>query len=221
MNTQFHIDQVINKTRSDESIINQRQFVDRFFENWVGEFLHPYGDDLLEHRQLNNSLFYCYLSAQSTNFDWYSHTLYSGAYTVVFRELRCILEGLFIVFKIEADNLKKTLDEKMGILSTAENKYFGKKVFETSGFPQWSIYYEVYQDLSSYIHFSYSRVAAVIRKVSDGGFPETVEYVYDRSRFLDAVRVWRKMSDLAVEMAQELASRNGFSITATKEIFDL
>lgn len=217
-----YIGEVHSETKNDPRISKERKFMDNFFDNWVGEFLHLYGDDLFDIKMLDDNLFYCYLSGQSTNFEWYRHSIYCGAYTIVFREFRCILEGLFIAFKIENIHHNKTIDEKLEILKDAENKqdFFGKAVFRSSGFENWEYFYTTYQELSSYIHFSYSKTAHVIQKIKNDGFPETIDYTYDKARFLDAYRVWRQMAGLAVNMANKLARLDDVNLNILTDLFD-
>jgi len=83
------------------------------------------------------------------------------------------LEGIFIVFRIENSHNTKTLDEKLNILEGAEGKndYFGKAVFRSSGFADWEVYYDIYKELSSYIHFSYTRSAHIIQGIKRKDFP--------------------------------------------------
>lgn len=218
-----YLEKIYLQTTEDPAIKKERDYISHFFENWIGEFLHPYGDALLDAGKLKNCFFYCYLSGQSTNFHWYAHSLYYGAYTIVFRELRCILEGLFIVFKIENLHFNTSLDEKLNILGLSEgkNSFYGKRVFQTSGFADWESYYQVYRELSGYIHFSYSKTAHTIKSISRGGFPEVLDYEYNQSKFLDAYRIWRKMSVLSIDMAIELAKRNNIRLSVSSEVFFL
>lgn len=217
-----YLHEVYNKATSDRSATDHRDFTDSFFCNWVGEFLHPYGDELFNAGTLNHSLIYCYLAAQSMNFHWYEHSLNHGAYTMVFREFRCILEGLFIVYKIEKTDHQKTLHDKLQILADAEEGRgnFGRQVFKSSGFSDWSIYYDIYSELSSYIHLSYSRTSGVISTIMDQGFPEALDYSYDRTRFIDACRIWRKIASLAIEMAQQLAQLDSIDINVDSNLFN-
>jgi len=217
-----YIQGIFNSTQNDASITREREFIDGFFENWAGEFLHPYGDNLLDEGKLNNSLYYCYLSGLSSNFHWYAHSLNCGAYTIVYREFRCILEGLFIVFGIEKKHHGKTLEEKLQILSTSEGPQgiFGKKAFTSSGFSNWIPYYEVYQNLSSYIHFSYSKVAPSIQRIASEGFPEVLDYSFDKTRFLDACSAWQKLAFLTIQMAKELANLDNIQLSISTQIFE-
>jgi hypothetical protein len=210
------------QTKNDLSITKERNFVDGFFENWVGDFLHPYGDNLFDAEKLDDSLFYCYLAGQSTNFHWYGNSLFSGAYTILFRELRCILEGLFIVYKIEKLNLGKTVDEKLDILEHAENDkgFYGGGLFKSSGFTGWRKYHKIYKELSSFIHFSYKNTAHVIKQIKSDGFPEVLDYKYDKTRFLKGAKIWKQMALLSVEMAIELAALEGIELSVSTSTFD-
>jgi len=207
--------------KSDKSIAKEIDFVQHFRDNWMGDFLHPYGDILFDAGLIDNSLFFAYLAAQTINFEWYRHSMMHGAYTIVFRELRCILEGLFIVYKIESLHYGASMEAKLNILETAENNrtYYGKGVFSTSTYPDWQTYYTVYKHLSSYIHFSYSKVAHHIREIADLQ-TEAINYSYDRQQFLDAHAVWRQIAALCLDMAAQLGKLDNCKVDFSFSIFE-
>lgn len=215
-----YILRIPHQTQDDKDIQAQLKYINSFFENWVGEFVHPYGDDLLDGNILDSSLIYCYLSAQSTNFHWLAHSLKSGAYNILLREFRCILEGLFLVYTVEVAHPNDSLNEKLDRLFNLEKKRlsFGIKMFKQSSYPDWQKHYKVYKQLSEFVHLSYANASTAINKVSRDGFPETIEYAYSKQKFLQVYEIWKDLGELSVDMAIKIAALHNIETSITSDV---
>ena len=214
-----YILRIPHQTQDDTDIQAQLKYINSFFDNWVGEFLHPFGDDLLDGNILDSSLLYCYLSAQSTNFHWLAHSLKSGAYNILFREFRCVLEGLFLVYTIEVSHPNASLNEKLDRLFKLEKNRlsFGIKIFKRSAYPDWQKHYQVYKQLSEFVHLSYANASTAINKVSRDGFPETIEYSYNKQKFLQVYEIWKDLGELSIEMAIKIAALHNIETFITPD----
>jgi hypothetical protein len=167
---------------------------------------------------------FCYLAAQSEVFIWLSHSAFNGAYEVVLRELRTILEGMFPAYRVEQEAHGATLDEKLDILEQLEAGYqtHGKKAFKGSHYEHWRPYYRIYQDLSKYVHLTRRHVGHQMKAIADRGFPEFTGATYDRDRFLTCAKAWHKIAGLSADMAVRTLELAGFAPKQTNpRIFEL
>ncbi|HMN23966.1 MAG TPA: hypothetical protein PKE38_05675 [Ignavibacteriaceae bacterium] len=201
----FYEDIYLSTLRS-KSISNELYFIHTFFEEWAGNFLHPFGDDLLRGKKLDNSIFYCYLSTQTMTFDWLCHSLIFGAYDVVLRELRTILEGLFPAYYLDITYPKANLNKKLkNMLSLENNKLnYGYKIFKMSTIDNWEDYYSLYRDLCSYVHLSRKVAGDSIRKIALKGYGEMLDVNFDKKRFTECVIVWKRIAALSSTLAVSL-----------------
>jgi len=163
---------IFTDTVSDPSIEHNIQFVRGFLEEWAGNFLHPFGDDLHREGKLEN-IFYSYLSSQSHVFDWLGHSLLFGHYQIVLRELRTILENIFYMFYLDIKYQNNTVEEKLYIIEDQETRGItphGRRVFKNSTYKDWQLSYQLYRELCAYIHIhstsSAKRALEIAKKVS-------------------------------------------------------
>jgi hypothetical protein len=191
---------------SDELIYVQREYVEAFYENWVGEFLHPFGDNLHDSEKLGGNLLFCYLAAQSKVFAWLTPTLMCGCYDVVMRELRTVLEGMFTAYYIDIKNPECSLETKMKLLAKleADKLTFGKKAFKLSGVPSWEAYHATYLELCSYTHLSVSVTGPKLRKVDEAGYPDSLDVHFDKALFVACVQMWQQIARVAGELCVSL-----------------
>jgi len=203
-------EKVFDETVSDKEVAAEIEFVSGFFEEWVGNFLHPLGDDLLDGNQ-SESILYCYMASQSLNFDWMSHTLLLGNYQVVLRELRSILENLFYMFYLDVNNKGKTVEEKYMVLEKQElsNGPHGKPVFRNSGYSNWESCYDLYRRLCKYIHIHTRSSGKFALEVAKKGFPEALDVKYSRESFIECSKTWRELAKIAGSLAGDLLQKLG------------
>jgi len=209
------------QTLNDNSIDKERDFIICFFENWTGNFLHPYGDDLLDFELLNSSLFYCYLAHQSAVLDWIIFSLMNGAYEVVKRELRTMLEGVFLVYKIETENNSLSLKDKLIKLEALESnrKSHGKFIFEKSNYANWNSYYLAYSKLNKHVHLSFQNIEKIAQTIKTAGFPEINDFNYDRVEFLACYNYLHQIATLCVDMANQIIIVNSRISIQTPLVF--
>jgi predicted transcriptional regulator len=216
-------EEIYARTLTDESLGNQVEFVECFFEEWVGNFLHPFGNDLLHGNKLSNSVFYCYLASQSMVLDWLAHSLLFGAYEVVLRELRSILEGLFTAYYLDINYPHRSLEEKLDALSDLEKKGLshGKKAFKMSGISRWEDYYSLFSELCSYVHSSREVMGRKMRQIAQKGYAEAPDVHFDPVTFIKCVEVWKKVAMLAANLAGSLLVSLNIEIRRTNpQIFN-
>ncbi|MBI2831830.1 MAG: hypothetical protein HYX79_06200 [Chloroflexi bacterium] len=194
---------IFSETASDPVVAKDIEFVCGFFEDWVGEFLHPIGDDL--HRANKpESVLYCYMASQSLVFDWLCHSVLLGNYETVLRELRSILEGLFLTFYLDSHYQDDTVQAKYRVMEQLEfsNRSHGKVVFERTGYSGWKSSYELYKKLCKYVHTSTEVNGMFVLEVSKKGFPEALESKYSGISFLRCSKAWRQVSMAAVSLVE-------------------
>lgn len=215
--TMMAFEKVYYQTVKSTDLHGQVLFLEAFFGNWVGEFVHPIGKDLHRCRQLKNSYYLSYITLQSMVFDWLAYTLLSGAYELVLRELRCILEGLFAAYYVDVSYKDDNLSQKIQRLSILEEKRIlsGKKVFKSSKLRNWKDHYSLYNELSAHVHNSIKGIGNRIIQVADYGFPQALEPHLDKEIFVSSAELWRKVVCAAIELAvalfQELNVEAGFT----------
>lgn len=217
-------EKVYAQTVANAELSTQVEFIQSFFEDWVGEFVNPLEKDLHRARKLENSLYFCYLASQSMVFDWLAHTLLSGAYEVVLRELRSILEGLFVAYYVDVNYKSETLEQKIGRLRLLEEKrsLSGKKVFESSKISNWKDYYSLYGELCAYVHNSIKVVSVNILLIAQEGFPQAVEARFDKNTFMKSVELWKRVAMAATDLASALLEELNVPIEHTNlEIFKI
>jgi len=201
--------QVFEDTVSDRGIAKEIEFSRIFLEEWVGNFLHPFGDDLHRETLLDN-IFYSYLASQSNVFDWLCHSLLFGHYQMVLRELRTILENMFYMFYLDVSYKDKTVEEKFQILKEQELrgvKLHGKSIFKNSQYPNWEPSYELYQELCKYIHIHSTTSAKLAMEIAHKGFPEILEINYNKKSFLECIRAWEKIAKTSVNLAVDICEK--------------
>lgn len=206
---------VFNETVNDELIAKDLEFIRCFFEEWAGNFLHPFGNDLGGRRGKLDSIFYSYMASQTTTFDWLGHTLIFGHYDSVFRELRAILENLFYMYSLDANFPTKTVDEKfqkLAQLEVAGKEPHGKVVFEKSGYIHWQPSYDLYKQLSRYIHVHTSVSAKRALQIAEKGFPELLDVKYNRQSFMQCSSAWREIARSALHLALDLCQKLNMKI---------
>ena len=208
---------VYYQTVKNKDLHGQVLSLETFFGNWVGEFVHPVQKDLHHCHHLENSYYLSYLALQSMVFDWLSYTLLSGAYEIVLRELRCILEGLFAAYYVDVNYKVEDLAQKIQRLSVLEEKrmLLGKKVFEISELKNWRDYYSLYKELSTYVHNSIKVIGNRIIQIGEDGFPQALEPQLDKKVFVSSAELWRKIVcaaiDLAIALFEELNVKARFT----------
>jgi hypothetical protein len=147
---------------SDE-LYHSVEFLKEWLINWTGIFLHSVYHHFKDVEKYN-SIYYCYLESQTYQFEWIIYSLFSGQYDLTMRELRTMIECAFFHYRYDADLTyqNKTIEEKNDIMEITEtehlNETYGKKVFEKSGYLDWSkVYEELYRPLSAYVHTGLGR----------------------------------------------------------------
>jgi len=197
---------VFDETMSDPVIAREIEFVWGFVEDWMGEFLHPVGNDLY-HANQSESILYCYMASQSLTFDWLSHALLLGNYETVLRELRSILENLFFMFHLDTHHKNKTVKDKYEILEQLEvsnRSPHGKVVFENSGYSDWKPCYDLYKELCRYIHVHTEASGKFALKIATEGFPEALDVEYYQGSFLQCSKTWYEISKIAGSLVENL-----------------
>lgn len=197
---------VFNDTVSDKDITEDVEFARCFLEEWAGELLHPFGNDLHRENRLN-SIFYSYLASQSLTFDWLAHALLFAQYQVVLRELRTILENMFYMYYLDVTYQDKKVEEKYEILENLESKGVkphGKNVFKDSTYHDWKSSYKTYQDLCKFVHIHTKCSAKLALSIAREGFPESLDVKYDKESFLECIRAWKKIAKTSVDLAVTL-----------------
>jgi hypothetical protein len=204
--TVMPFEKVYYQTVNNNDLHGQALFIEAFFENWVGEFVHPLGKDLHHCHQLENSFYLANLTAQSVVFDWLAYTLLSGAYDIVLRELRCILEGLFAAYYVDMKYKGENLSQKVQRLSVLEEKRVlsGKKVFESSKLNNWKDYYSLYNELCAHVHNSIKVIGSRIIQIAEDGFPQALEPQFDEVTFASSAELWRQVAITAIDLAMAL-----------------
>jgi hypothetical protein len=205
------------KTLTNDRIRTEVEFIEAFYENWAGELVHVLADELAHKDSLHDSLFICYAAAQSTVFDWLKHSLFSGCYEVVLRELRSILEGLFTAYNLDVNYPTLKLDEKLDTMRELEEERatHGKKVFTKSGVKEWKDYYSLYQELCAYVHLSLRK----IQSISDLHGIDSLEPEFDEDEFIKCAEAWKKVATLAVELASSLLKTYNINFEIHFDIF--
>jgi hypothetical protein len=198
---------IFNKAINDEQISKEVDFVRCFFEEWAGNFLHPFGDDLMEAKNGNaESLLYCYLASQSMTFDWLAHTLLFANYQTTLRELRTILENSFFMYSVDSKYITASADEKLKKIEQEDLPY-GKPVFENSGYSNWRESYALYKELCQYTHVHMNASLKMAKEIAKRGLPEALEVEYNRQSFIQCSTAWRKVARVCVSLAVDLESR--------------
>ncbi len=202
---------LFNEAFQDSEIKRQREFVRNFFEEWCGNFLHPFANEFF-HQGKKASLLYCYLAAQSLRFDWLAHTLMLANYQIVLRELQAILENSFFVYSIDTTYGSERIEENLKKIEEIEAKgdvSVGKAIFEKSGYPYWQQGYELYKLLSKYEHaYTNSSVKMAVELAKDG-YPEVLEVKYSRESFIQCSEVWQKVAQFLVALALDSGTKLG------------
>ena len=180
----FH-EKIFKETVSDQKISTKVSRIRCFFEDWAGNFVHPFGDDLFEGNALTDNMFYSYLASQTVIFDWMGHSLFCGAYNIVFRELRTILESVFTAYYLEITFKGMSLQDKIEEFKNLEHKgkTHGKKVFTRVGLNNWDEYYTLYRELCSYVHLSASIGGKEIIQVIQNGYGKLLDFEYHSDIF--------------------------------------
>lgn len=192
------------QTVSDKKIEKDLEFVRCFFEEWSGNFLHPFGDDLMDAKNGRiESLLYCYLASQSMTFDWLSHDLLFANYQTVLRELRTILENSFYAYTIDRKFTNESTEEKLKKLE-GQKLPFGRLVFKESGYSKWQDSYDLYSELCQYTHIHLNASLKMALEIAKQGLPELLVVKYDRESFIQCSTVWRKVAKTCVSLAVDL-----------------
>jgi hypothetical protein len=204
-------------TLTNDNLRDDVAFVEAFFENWSGELVHVLADELAHNNSLHDSLFICYAAAQSTVFDWLKHSLFSGCYEIVMRELRSILEGLFIAYNLDVNYPTLKLDEKLDEMRKLEEERatHGKKIFTKSGVKEWENYYSLYRELCAYVHLSLRK----IQDISDLHGIDSLAPKFNEDEFIKCVVAWKKVATLAVELASSLLKTYNIQFEILFDIF--
>ncbi len=205
---------ILDETLSDPVITKEIEFVWGFFEEWVGNFIHPIGKDLHRANQ-SESILYCYMASQSLTFDWLSHSILLGNYETVLRELRSILENLFFTFHLDIHHKNKTIKDKYEILEQLEisnRSPYGKVVFENSGYCDWKPYYDLYKELCKYIHVHTETTGRFVLEIASTGFPQALDAKYSQNSFLKCSKIWREISKIAVSLVECLFQKLGIDV---------
>lgn len=192
---------VLTKDIDDEIL-----FVEAFFGNWMGNLVHWLGKPLHAANALENNLFFCYLATQTSVFDSLAHNLLVGSYDIVLKELRTILEGLFLAYDLEINNLAASLDDKLTMMEDLEEqgRSHGKSVFKNSGLERWEDYYDVYRDLCVYVHTSRKVTGERMLKIAKDGFGEIIRPILDIEAFNRCVDAWEKVVNVAIILTNAL-----------------
>lgn len=204
-------------TLTNDKLKDDVAFVEAFFENWAGELVHVLADELAHNNSLHDSLFICYAAAQSTAFDWLKHSLFSGFYEIVMRELRSILEGLFTAYNLDVNYPALKLDEKLDAMRKLEEERatHGKKVFTRSGVKGWENYYSLYRELCAYVHLSLQK----IQDISDLHGSDSLAPEFNEDEFIKCVAAWKKVATLAVDLASSLLKAYNIQFEILFDIF--
>jgi hypothetical protein len=204
----FH-EEVWRETFSDNDLQEEVNYIASFFIEWVGDFLHPFGDNLIRADKLDNSIYYSYLAAQSAIFEWLSVTLLCGNYEIVMRELRTILEVMFPAYFLDSAHPDIPLDGKLRLLQELEESRsgYGKKVFKMSEIDGWEYYYDLYRQLCQYTHLSMTVTGQKIKDVTRSGFNEWPNLRFDKQKFLNCVAIWKEVTSLALHLARNLVDK--------------
>ena len=196
----------------DPEIRKQLEFVRDFFEEWCGNFLHPFADTLF-HQGKKANLLYCYLSSESLTFDWLAHTLLHANYHIVLRELRTILENSFLIYSIDTARGNEGADAKLQKIEDLEasgNMPTEKAIFEKSGYHDWQRGYDLYKSLTERAHAN-SR-ARMALEISKNSYPEAVEVEYDRESFIQCSELWQKVAQVLVALAIDCGIKLGVKV---------
>jgi len=206
---------IFDKAVSDSHTAKEIEFICGFFEEWVGNFLHPVGDDLFHSKKLDSIVLYCYLASQSFTFDWMAHSLLLGHYETVLRELRSILENAFLMFYLDCHYDSKTILEKFTMVEQMENENripYGKRVFKDSEYPDWEYCYKLYGEMSKYVHASTKTNGLSILKIATKGFPETLDIQYSQDSFLKCVEMWQRVSIIVLSLVKSLFEKANIEV---------
>lgn len=155
-----------------------------WLENWTGAFLHSVYHHF-KHVNAYNSLLFCALESQTMQLDWIRFSFCSGQYDLALRELRNVIESGMLFFKYDYMSEFRGLSvaEKYAAInndiSTNYRNGFGKTVFESSGYSDWTnVYYNIYKPLCRYTHTGNNIERAM--DIDRNGFNEILEpYYYD------------------------------------------
>lgn len=214
-------EKIFKETVIDKEISTKVDQIRCFFEDWAGNFVHPFGNDLLCGNALNDNMFYSYLASQTVIFDWMAHSLLCGAYNIIFRELRTILESLFTVYYLEITFREMSLQDKIEEFKNLEQKgkTHGKQVFTRVGLNNWNENYTLYRELCSYVHLSVSIGGEEIRKVIQDGYGELLDFEYDSESFKKCYDIWMHIARLANQLAVNFLKSFEISILQTPTNF--
>jgi len=199
-------DQIGIETSLNLDLEKDLSFVENFFVTWSGNFVHVLRSALRGRGLADDSILLCYLALLSSPFDWLAHSLFYGAYDVVLRELRSVLEGMFAAYNLDTQNHGKSLDEKLNAMTDLEQcgRGHGISVFRSSGIPDWRKHYTIYTELCGYVHSTRQITGHRIQEVAEAGFPELVEPGFNRDGFAQCVSIWRQIGNSAVILANQL-----------------
>lgn len=210
---------LILETANKKFIREYLLYLEGFYENWSSNLVHVLADELGHGEKLHDNLYICFLSVQSSLFDWLKEALFSANYEVVFRELRSILEGLYLTYSIDSKYHQLTYNEKLEKWEELEEKYesHGKKVFSRSLADDWEESYKLYQELSGYVHASRKLIG---NKMAGLHGIDDLKPEFDLKIFTNCVNTWRKIAELACKLANNLLKNFSIQFEILPTIFD-
>jgi len=165
---------------------------------WVGVFLHSVYHTFKDLRRAgnknwDNSILFCGLSSQAMQLDWLIYSVCYGQYDLALRELRHLLESVFLFYRADYSSYfqDKSLEKKAEELEKLNKREkYGKSVFEKSGYANWKHAYELYKELSSYTH---TTISLRNTKALFEDFNGCSEPVYDKEKILKCIHYIQKV----------------------------
>lgn len=208
------------ETKNDKEIRKYVEYIDDFYFRWSGLFIHAVEHDIRKYFPIKDNIILKYLSTQTMVFDFIGFALFCGNYSLVYRELRTILESVILAYKIEFIPGLKTLYDKLGYWENLElkGKSYGKKVFSTSGLPNWGYYYDLYIRFCKYTHSSTQITGLEMIEV----IGQSKEFEYNRTKFVKCVLHWIEVAQISSEIMLEYYERRNIQPDCfSKDIFKL
>lgn len=219
---------VVDSTYRDEEIrkiVVESHLEDIFFW-WTGPFLHSVFHNFKDLRSANKeywdtSMLFIYYNSQAAQLEWLMCSFFNGQYSLVYRELRNLLENSFLNYRVDIDvNLRyKTIEEKFTIISDWQrDRYYGKKVFSRSGFQGWEEVYDFYGELSSYTHTQKSLESA-LEFYHEYDMNAAQQPYFDRDEALKCLECIKKVILIECQLMEEVLKRTYSTIIDYRDIF--
>ncbi|MCW2279013.1 hypothetical protein [Heliophilum fasciatum] len=203
-------------TMIDPEVKREIVFIQNFYLNWSGSFLHLLGDDLMDAGLLNSCTLYCYMSSISDKLNWLAYSLLYGQYDTVNQELKTILENLYYYYTLDVNYphlpVKDKLTKVRKLINTdsSGNQISSKPLLTVSDMDSWKNYDSIYKTLCQMVS------EATIEKnmlVAAQGFPDLLEASYDRDSLKNCVKVWHSIAHLAALFSYDLFLKNNKETT--------